>query len=128
MPAAKGLVTVWLHVPPEREEEFNAWYNLQHIAQVVNIPGFTAARRYAADFAPFSQLKAAGFDNPRGVWACGVSTTPPSRGCLQRSHGLLQRNPKSRLVRFGDNLDFFLVHLLQVAFLLLVHRGDISAG
>jgi hypothetical protein len=49
MPAAKGLVTVWLHVPPEREEEFNAWYNLQHIAQVVNIPGFTAARRYAAD-------------------------------------------------------------------------------
>jgi hypothetical protein len=42
-------VTVWLHVPPEREEEFNAWYNLQHIAQVVNIPGFTAARRYAAD-------------------------------------------------------------------------------
>jgi len=49
MPAAKGLVTVWLHVPPEREEEFNAWYNLEHIAQVVNIPGFTAARRYAAD-------------------------------------------------------------------------------
>ena len=46
---AQGLVTVWLHVPPEREEEFNAWYDLEHIDQVVSIPGFTCARRYAAD-------------------------------------------------------------------------------
>ncbi len=49
MAAAHGLVTVWLHVPPEREEEFNDWYNLEHIAQIVNIPGFTCGRRYATD-------------------------------------------------------------------------------
>lgn len=46
---AQGLVTVWLHVPPEREEEFNAWYDMEHIDDVINIPGFTCARRYAAD-------------------------------------------------------------------------------
>ena len=46
---ACGLVTVWLHVPPQHEEEFNAWYELEHIDQVIDIPGFVCARRYAAD-------------------------------------------------------------------------------
>ena len=49
MTSAQGLVTVWLHVPPEREEEFNAWYDLEHVDQVIGIAGFTCARRYAAD-------------------------------------------------------------------------------
>jgi len=49
MTAANGLVTVWLHVPPAREEEFNAWYDLEHIDDVIAVPGFTCARRYAAD-------------------------------------------------------------------------------
>jgi hypothetical protein len=35
-----GLLAVWLHVPPEREDEFNAWYNTEHIAQITSIPGF----------------------------------------------------------------------------------------
>jgi hypothetical protein len=43
---ADGLITVWLHVAPEREEEFNAWYNLEHINQMVGLPGFVCARRY----------------------------------------------------------------------------------
>jgi hypothetical protein len=46
--AARGLITVWLHVPPEREAEFNAWYNVEHIDQIVAIPGFICARRYAS--------------------------------------------------------------------------------
>jgi len=49
MGVARGLVTVWLHVPPEREEEFNAWYDLEHIDQIVNIPGFACARRYVTN-------------------------------------------------------------------------------
>ena len=43
-----GLLGVWLHVPPEREEEFNAWYNTEHIQQVTGIPGFISGRRYVA--------------------------------------------------------------------------------
>jgi hypothetical protein len=46
---ARGLIAVWLHVPPEREEEFNDWYELEHLAHVTNLPGFTGARRYCAD-------------------------------------------------------------------------------
>jgi hypothetical protein len=43
-----GLLAVWLHVPPEREDEFNAWYNTEHIQQITSIPGFIDGRRYMA--------------------------------------------------------------------------------
>jgi hypothetical protein len=49
MTQAHGLITVWLHVAPEREEEFNAWYNLEHINQIVALPGFVSGRRYMVD-------------------------------------------------------------------------------
>ena len=54
--AANGLITVWLDVPPDREEEFNAWYDLEHLAQVVALPGFVSARRYRCDDAPLKYL------------------------------------------------------------------------
>ncbi|HZM44981.1 MAG TPA: hypothetical protein VFC14_09130 [Burkholderiales bacterium] len=54
--SAQGLITVWLDVPPDREEEFNAWYDLEHLAQVVALPGFVSARRYRCDEAPIRYL------------------------------------------------------------------------
>ena len=49
MTQADGLITVWLHVPPAREEEFNAWYDLEHIPQMAGLPGMVTARRYCVD-------------------------------------------------------------------------------
>ncbi|MEK7946575.1 hypothetical protein WKR98_17625 [Pigmentiphaga sp. YJ18] len=46
---ATGLIAVWLHVPPHREEEFHAWYELEHIPQVVGLEGFVSGRRYYCD-------------------------------------------------------------------------------
>jgi hypothetical protein len=56
MPQAQGLITVWLDVPPEREEELNDWYNLEHLRQVVTLPGFISARRYRVEDAPLKYL------------------------------------------------------------------------
>jgi len=53
---ANALITVWLDVAPEREEEFNDWYLLEHIPQVVGLPGFVSGRRYRADDAPLKYL------------------------------------------------------------------------
>ena len=53
---ADGLITVWLDVPPEHEEEFNDWYNLEHLRQCVDLPGFVRARRYRVDDAPLRYL------------------------------------------------------------------------
>ena len=56
MSHAHGLITVWLDVPPEREEELNDWYNLEHLRQVVDLPGFIRARRYSVADAPLKYL------------------------------------------------------------------------
>jgi hypothetical protein len=34
-------------VAPEREDEYNRWYVDEHLADVLAVAGFTAARRYA---------------------------------------------------------------------------------
>src|SRR5687768_13313461 len=56
MMQAAGLITVWLHVPPEHEAELNDWYNREHLDQVVALPGFVSARRYSVDDAPLKYL------------------------------------------------------------------------
>lgn len=33
---------------PGREQDFEAWYDEVHLAQVVDVPGFVSAQRYAA--------------------------------------------------------------------------------
>ena len=33
---------------PKYDEEFNAWYNTQHLPQLLELPGFLDAARYVA--------------------------------------------------------------------------------
>lgn len=56
MSPAQGLITVWLDVPGQHEEELNDWYDLEHLRQVVDLPGFVRARRYRVDDAPLRYL------------------------------------------------------------------------
>ena len=56
MAEAKGLVTVWLNVAPSDEQELNDWYDREHLAQVIALPGFVRARRYSVDDAPLKYL------------------------------------------------------------------------
>jgi len=43
-----GLLMVWADVPPDREKEFNRWYNDEHLAERLAIPGFLSGARYEA--------------------------------------------------------------------------------
>ena len=45
---AKGLFLVWSDVPGDLEEDFNKWYNEEHIAELLAIPGVLSAARYEA--------------------------------------------------------------------------------
>jgi hypothetical protein len=47
IPDTDILFTIGHDVPPNREEEFNAWYNTEHIPAMMNrVPGFMSARRF----------------------------------------------------------------------------------
>ena len=42
----KGFLLVLMNPPPAFEEEFNAWYDLEHVPERLAVPGFESARRY----------------------------------------------------------------------------------
>lgn len=43
-----GLLMVWTDVPADKEDEFNRWYNEEHLPERLAIPGFLSGARYEA--------------------------------------------------------------------------------
>ena len=43
-----ALLMVWTDVPADKEGEFNRWYNEEHLAERLAVPGFLAGARYEA--------------------------------------------------------------------------------
>ena len=43
-----ALLMVWCDVPADKEQEFNRWYNEEHLAERLSVPGFLSAARYEA--------------------------------------------------------------------------------
>ncbi len=44
--ANKGFLLVFMHPPPAIEEEFNAWYDSEHIPERLAVPGILTGLRY----------------------------------------------------------------------------------
>ncbi len=44
--ASKGFLLVFMNPPPAFEEEFNAWYDSEHIPERLSVPGFLTGLRY----------------------------------------------------------------------------------
>ena len=45
-PHTRFVFVVGHEVPRNRHQEFNAWYNTEHIPRVLSVPGFVTARRF----------------------------------------------------------------------------------
>jgi hypothetical protein len=45
----KGIFLVYTDIDPKYEEEFNAWYDTEHLADLLSLPGFLDAARYVAE-------------------------------------------------------------------------------
>lgn len=78
----KALMLVWSDPSdPAREEEYNTWYDSQHIPDVLQIPGFHACTRYKVSDAQFGPV-----DTPASylavyeVDADDLSTIPAQMG------------------------------------------------
>ena len=46
LPVGKAILLVMMEVDPEHEDEWNRWYDEEHIPQRLGFPGFLAARRF----------------------------------------------------------------------------------
>ena len=81
---AQGLIAVRLDVAPEHEDEFNAWYDSEHVPQVTALPGFVRTRRYICDQADIRYLawyetRTAGVEGEAAFQALIANPTPWSR-------------------------------------------------
>lgn len=54
--SGQGMLINFMNVDPEGEADFNRWYDKEHLAERVAIPGFLEARRYTAKDAPQKYL------------------------------------------------------------------------
>jgi hypothetical protein len=46
---AQGIFLVYTDLDPKYEEEFNAWYNTEHLPDLLSLPGFLDGARYVAE-------------------------------------------------------------------------------
>ena len=77
--------------PSAMEEEFNAWYDTEHLPERLAIPGFRSARRWVADCAPGEGKYLATYelDSPAVLQSPAYiaryrDATPWTRRCLGR--------------------------------------------
>ena len=78
--------------PAAMEEEFNAWYDSEHLAERLAIPGFRSARRWVADVAPGEGKYLATYelDSPAVLQSAQYrarfeAPTPWTRRCLEKT-------------------------------------------
>jgi hypothetical protein len=84
-----GLLLTMTEPPPAMEEEFNAWYDKEHLPERLAIPGFRSAQRWVADVRPGDGKYLATYelDSPdvlssRAYLARFQQPTPWSKRCL----------------------------------------------
>ena len=88
----RGLLLTLTEPPAGMEEEFNAWYDEEHLPERLSIPGFLSARRWVADCAPGEGKYLATYelDSPAVLQSAAYlgkfkNQTPWSRRCLGKA-------------------------------------------
>jgi hypothetical protein len=88
----RGLLLTLTEPPPSMEEEFNAWYDGEHLAERLAIPGFRSAQRWVADVPPGAGKYLATYelDSPAVLSSAAYlrrfeNPTPWSKRCLGRT-------------------------------------------
>ncbi|HEX2197703.1 MAG TPA: hypothetical protein VHG88_03655 [Burkholderiales bacterium] len=87
-----GLLLTLTEPPPAMEEEFNAWYDEEHLAERLAIPGFRSATRWVADVPPGAgkylatyELDSVGVLSSKEYIVRFQNQTPWSRRCLGKA-------------------------------------------
>lgn len=90
MTSNMGLLLTMTEPPPAMDEEFNAWYDTEHMQERLSIPGFLSARRWVRDCKPGEgrylatyELTAPGvLETPEYLTRVGDNLSPWSKRCL----------------------------------------------
>jgi hypothetical protein len=88
--AAKGFLLVTMQPPPAFEEEFNAWYDTEHLPERLAVPGFETALRFVCVsghpryLAMYDLARLEVLDSPEYLRVAFENSSPWTRRVLQR--------------------------------------------
>ena len=78
-----GIFLVYTDIDSKHEEEFNAWYNTEHLPDLLGLPGFLDGARYVAEKGGPGHLAVYEFTSAgateRGLPEISCNPTPWSR-------------------------------------------------
>lgn len=116
----RGLLLTITEPPAAMEEEFNAWYDTEHLAERLAIPGFRSAQRWVMDCPPGQgkylatyELESLSILSSREYLLRFENQSPWSRRCLgklvvfrrwaceQVDPGAADPHPGARAIAFG---------------------------
>ena len=120
----RGLLLTITEPPPAMEEEFNAWYDTEHLAERLAIPGFRSALRWTLDdasgagkyLATYELDSAAVLESPdylarynnQSPWSrrCLAKTVVFKRwACEQVEPGTADPHPRAQALLLNDVVD-----------------------
>jgi hypothetical protein len=91
MSERQGLMLALMEPPPGLEEEFNDWYDTEHVPQRRGLPGFLSAVRWIClegfprSMAAYDLQSLAALDGPAYRAVSGAQSTPWSKRLLART-------------------------------------------
>ena len=71
-----AILAVWADVPADKEADFNRWYNEEHLAELLSIPGVLNAARYEAIKSGPKHLACYELENPAVVESDAFKNRP----------------------------------------------------
>jgi len=88
--ANKGFLLVTMHAPPAFEEEFNAWYDTEHVPERLAVPGVETALRFVClsghprYLAVYDLTRPQVLDSPEYLRVAFANSSPWTLRVLQR--------------------------------------------
>lgn len=104
----KGLLLVTMEPPASLEEEFNDWYDSEHLPQRRGLPGFESGSRWVCLsgwprwLAIYDLTSTAALDTPEYAAVSGNNSTPWSKRVLPRTIG--RQRIVAEQIHPGDSL------------------------
>jgi hypothetical protein len=78
MSESKALLVVKVEIDPADDEEFNRWYDVEHMPQKLAEEGFVSGRRFKSFTEPNTYLIVYELENPEAVTSAAYMSQQPT--------------------------------------------------
>ena len=92
-----GLMMVWADIPEDKEEDFNRWYNEEHLAELLSVPGVLNAARYEAVMRGPKHLACYELESPAVVETAAFTSRPRTEWGQRASSSIIGTNTISNV-------------------------------